>query len=435
MKEKNYNENEARKLREKAESLLEKSKEKLTDSLNLNSHEDIMELIHELSVHQIELRLQNEDLRRTQIEIEESKKKYLELYDFAPVGYLTLSEEGTIIEANLTFSKMLDISKNKIINKKITDFIYFEDQDIYYLYLKEKLKTKNHVTCEIRFQRNDKTTFWVQIECEPKYDDVSLLNAVIIDIREMKRLHSQNDMLELQTRKQQRMESIGTLASGVAHEINNPVNGILNYGQIILDSDTADKDLKEYGKEIVHEAQRVAVIVKNLLEFSRHTSKQSEFTSMGDIIAQTLSLVNTIIKRDQIKLNIILDKDLPLIKCNSQHIQQVIMNLICNSQDALNEKYPGFDENKIINVKCTHFDIGKAKWLKLTVEDFGCGIKESIKDKILDPFFTTKRMDKGTGLGLSISFGIIKEHKGEMTIESKENEYTKFIVTLPCGNE
>ena len=111
------------------------------------------------------------------------------------------------------------------------------------------------------------------------------------------------------------------------------------------------------------------------------------------------------------------------------------MNLIANARDALNEKYPNYNENKKINLSCVQDDSDGRKWLRLVVEDFGVGISKESMTKIFDPFYTTKDKTKGTGLGLSISYGIIQDHHGEMTVESEEGKFTKFIVKLPFDNE
>ena len=152
--------------------------------------------------------------------------------------------------------------------------------------------------------------------------------------------------IEVQLRQQQRLEAIGTLAGGVAHEINNPIHGIMNYAELISDGLDETEPRLEYAKEIIRETDRIAVIVKNLLQFSRHEKQAHSYASVYDIVDQTVSLVNTIIKKDQITLDIDMDEGLPDIKCRSQQIQQVLMNLLTNARDALNEKYPEFDTNK-----------------------------------------------------------------------------------------
>jgi len=254
------------------------------------------------------------------------------------------------------------------------------------------------------------------------------------DITERKKLESIKAEMEAQLRQQQKLEAIGTLAGGVAHEVNNPINGIMNYAQLILDSLDEQSSNVEYAKEIIHETERISGIVKNLLQFSRQEKQSHSYANVYDIVDQTVSLIKTIIKKDQINFIIELDEGLPEIKCRSQQIQQVLMNLLTNARDALNEKYAEFDENKIIRLTCEQFISEERRWIRLIVEDHGNGIPKKIQEKIYEPFFSTKPKDKGTGLGLFITFGIVKDHHGKLIIDTKEGSYTRFILVLPIDN-
>jgi signal transduction histidine kinase len=240
----------------------------------------------------------------------------------------------------------------------------------------------------------------------------------------------------------------------------------------------------------------VATIVKNLLTFARHDRQSHSLARVQDIVEGTLSLVRTVIRHDQIALEMDVPESLPKIRCRSQQIQQVLMNLLTNARDALNEKYPAYDVDKIIRVTAEALEretpssirdgargdtrapgdaprsvalqgtIGDAprsvalqdapgtvalqedqsslkpetrnlkpapvRWLRLTVEDHGTGIRPEIRGRIFDPFFTTKPKDKGTGLGLSISHGIVKDHGGALWLESEVGKYTRFHVDLPA---
>lgn len=235
-------------------------------------------------------------------------------------------------------------------------------------------------------------------------------------------------------REKQKLESIGTLAGGVAHEINNPINGIMNYSQLILDSDDIMNEAPEYAKEIISESERVAKIVKDLLLFSRVDKQGFNNVNIDDIIDQTLSLIRMVIKRDQIDLQVDISKNIPNFNCRSQQLQQVLMNLLTNARDALNQKYEGYDENKVIKISCKTFKKEKKDWIRITVEDQGNGISASAQENIFDPFFSTKDRTQGTGLGLYISYGIVKEHHGELTFETEEGSYTRFFLDLPVGN-
>ncbi|NCB41356.1 MAG: PAS domain-containing sensor histidine kinase [Clostridia bacterium] len=329
-------------------------------------------------------------------------------------------------------------SSNLIRLEDFENMIYENDRSRVHQALVNFLEVKGEYDLEFRIKTPAAKNFlYLRSIAEMEYDEKnrpSKILGVIMDITEQKLLEQEKDMAEALLRNQQKLESIGTLASGVAHEINNPINGILNYGQVILDLVDEGSELHNYASEIISETKRVSEIVKNLLDFSRQSGKQHSYARIEDIISKTLSLVRTIFKHDDIALNVDISPSLPSIKCRSQQLEQVLMNLLTNARDSLNEKYEGYHEHKVINIKCREVFRDQRKWMVLVVEDFGMGISQEVKDRIFDPFFTTKGKDRGTGLGLSISFGIVKEHHGTMEVESEEGEYARFIVTVPCDN-
>jgi PAS domain S-box-containing protein len=245
---------------------------------------------------------------------------------------------------------------------------------------------------------------------------------------------TESRLLESQLRNQQKLESVGTLAGGVAHEINNPINGVINYAQLILDESVEDSNAHNYSKEIITETERVATIVRNLLAFSRHDKQAHSPACMSDIIEATLSLVRTIFRHDQILLTVDVPDSLPKLKCRSQQIQQVLMNLLTNARDALNERFEGHDDEKTLSISASLIQRDGRRWIRVLVQDNGAGISLDVMDSILDPFFTTKGRDKGTGLGLSIAHGIVKEHHGELTFDSIPGHGTKVCLELPVDN-
>ncbi len=203
---------------------------------------------------------------------------------------------------------------------------------------------------------------------------------------------------------------------------------------MIQDKIGEENPLSEYTSEIIYETKRVSKIVKNLLIFARQEKESHSPARMKDIINDTMSLIQTVLERDQITLITDISEDLPKIKCRSQQIQQVVMNLITNARDALNEKYPGFDDNKKIEIKSVFFEKGGRQWIRTTVEDRGLGITSDTMKRMFDPFYTTKEKSRGTGLGMSISHGIVKDHHGKLRAESEPGLYTRFHMDLPVDN-
>jgi len=254
------------------------------------------------------------------------------------------------------------------------------------------------------------------------------------EIAERKRAERERRRFEMQLRQQQKMESIGTLAGGVAHEINNPISGIMGYAQLILDKLGADSPVAEFAGEIIIETERVATIVRNLLTFARQEKQEHSPARMRDILEATLSLIRTVMRHDQITLELDVPADLPKIKCRSQQIQQVVMNLLTNARDALNERYPEYDEDKIVRVVVGELEKLGAQWIRVTVEDHGVGIPLEVQERMFGPFYTTKSREIGTGLGLSISHGIVRDHHGELHVESEVGHYTRVHLDLRVNN-
>jgi PAS domain S-box-containing protein len=266
------------------------------------------------------------------------------------------------------------------------------------------------------------------------FNKISSIMIFTRDISNRKQMERDKLSAEAQLRQQQKLEAVGTLAGGVAHEINNPINGIMNYAQLILDETDPISTNAQYLTGIIHESKRISDIVKSLLQFSSQNSHSHSYARIDDIIHHTVSLIRTIIKKDQINLMLDIEENLPDIKCRSQQIQQVLMNLLTNARDALNDKYPDRHADKMIVLSCHQYEREDRKWFKIVVKDYGNGIPDDIRQKMYEPFFSTKPKEIGTGLGLSISFGIVKDHHGYFEVETDLGQYTNFIVHLPVDN-
>ena len=288
---------------------------------------------------------------------------------------------------------------------------------------------------ELTLMRHDGDRVEVEVSSVPvRYNDQASGLVFMRDITERKRSEQTRLKLELQLRQKQRLESIGTLAGGIAHEINNPISGIINYAQLIDDSPLADEQIREFSREIIHEGLRVAATVKNLLDFSQHGNQTHTCESVEGLIHRTLELIEAVLRHDQIALTVRIDDAVPDIKCCGQQIRQVLLNLITNARNALNARYSGFHDNKILRIAAAAFNRGGESWVRFTVEDHGTGIREDLLPVIFDPFFTTNTRSEHTGLGLSISHGIVKEHHGDIYFETQPGTFTRAVVELPADN-
>ena len=291
---------------------------------------------------------------------------------------------------------------------------------------------------EIQIAPRDYAPRWYALRLAPIEvgERVEKVITIATDIEERKQSEADQARLEAQLRQQQRLESLGTLASGVAHEINNPIQGIMNYAELIVRRPDERELVEEFASEISQESQRVAVIVHNLLAFSRQETdlQASETIAVPGLVDRTLSLIRAVLRKDQIELELEFPADLPLLRCRSQQIQQILMNLVTNARDALNERRAA-GSARWIRLSARSFAREGVVWIRVSVDDRGGGIDEAVLGRIFDPFFTTKGRDKGTGLGLAVSHGIAVEHGGRLWVENRPGVGATFHLDLPSGSE
>lgn len=388
-------------------------------------------------VHDITDRVANEQARR------ESESRFQTVVEGSPLAiYIQLNQRFAYVNP-ATIRMYRAKSADDLVGTKVIDRFHPEVYDR----IMERLQMLNIEKASVPILeephlRLDGT--WVDCELTAvpiRYDNQDGSVVFLLDVSERKRLEAEKIQVDAQLRQRQKLEAIGTLAGGVAHEINNPINGILNYAQLILDElDRLQKpheqliQIEEYAQEILHESDRVSNIIRGLLQFSRQERQAHSPASIEDILDQTVSLIRTIFRMDHIELDIHVQEGLPQIKCRSQQIQQVLMNLLTNARDALNERYPGSCEGKTVFIDASLFLEDGRRWIRIAVEDHGAGIPENIREKIFEPFFSTKPKEKGTGLGLSISFGIVQDHHGRLTVDSDPATGTRFLLELPVDN-
>jgi len=231
--------------------------------------------------------------------------------------------------------------------------------------------------------------------------------------------------LKAATRRQisrsEKLASLGRLAAGVAHEINNPLTGVLTFAHLLREKSNMDDQDQEDLDLIIRETTRAAEIVKGLLDFARERAVVKEPLNINDVIQRTIRLIRNQKLFDRIVIEESLANDLPEVEGDMNQLQQVLLNLSLNACEAM-------PTGGTLTIHTSTVD-GKAV-MKLT--DTGCGIKKEHYDQVFEPFFTTKPVGKGTGLGLSVTYGIIQQHGGTLEFESEEGKGTTFTVTLPA---
>lgn len=237
-----------------------------------------------------------------------------------------------------------------------------------------------------------------------------------------RRAESQNKLLQ-----SEKQASVGRLAAGVAHEINNPLTGVLTYSHMLLRRKDLDDDVRADLQTIVNSTERVRNIVKGLLDFSRQTELEREPTEVNKAVRSTISLIENqaLVKGVRIEFNPA--KSLPVLTLDRSQFQSVLINIIINALDATEP------EGKVaVSTGISLSEAGSGqKGVEVVVSDTGCGIPADDLDKLFDPFFTTKEVGQGTGLGLSVSLGIIQRHGGTIRVQSEVGKGSTFIIWLP----
>ncbi len=226
--------------------------------------------------------------------------------------------------------------------------------------------------------------------------------------------------------KAHKLQAVGTLTAGVAHELNNPINNIMLTANSLSEEykELSDAERLEMAGDLVGESERAQRIVKNLLDFARESDMESQAIRAEEIVSETLRLAGNQVKLAKVKIKGELDQDLPPILGDRQQLSQVFLNMVLNALDAMPEG--GTLDISVRNTKDRAF-------VEVEFADTGVGIPVHQLNRIFDPFFSTKPQAKGTGLGLSVSLGIIRQHGGDINVESQVNAGTKFTITLPTA--
>jgi len=217
----------------------------------------------------------------------------------------------------------------------------------------------------------------------------------------------------------------------VAHEVNNPINSIINYAQILIDESGDESTSSDIAGRILKDGDRIANIVRSLLSFARAGEEEKIEVHISELISDVLTLTETQLRKESIRVMVDIPGDLPEIIVHPQQIEQVFLNIINNARYALNQKYRGAHKDKLLEITGVRVIIKKCPCVRMTFYDHGAGIPDHLLGKVVDPFFSSKPKGVGTGLGLSISHGIINDHGGSLKIDSIEGEFTRIIIELP----
>ena len=408
---------------------------------------DSARLLHELSVHQIELELQNEELISRRAEVEAGLALYTDLYDFAPVAYASLGPDGTIAQANLVCARLLGLEPSPLLVQRLGQFVVEADLKRFNEWLKSVFDSTTVQRCQVllhvagadRADRagGDPATDpgrTVQIDAE-RAPASPVCRAVLVDVTERLRAEASMRLLEVQLRESQKMEAIGTLAGGIAHDFNNILGGILGNLDLARQDVGAGHPALQPLDQIHKASLRARILVQQILTFSHRQSEPAGRQAVRAPVAEALALLRTTVPAG-VRLQVDLS-DAPLfVWMDATQLQQVVMNLCTNAWHALK------DGVGCISVVLGDTVIGDdvtpragqlppGRYAHLRVSDDGTGMDAAVQAHVFEPFFTTKPVGQGTGLGLAVVHGIVAAHGGAITLDSTQGRGSAFDVYLP----
>jgi PAS domain S-box-containing protein len=388
----------------------------MPENLEVLSPEAARRAIYELRVH-IELEMQNEELRRTQEELEGSRARYFDLYDLAPVGYFTLSEQGLILEANLTAARLLGVERGALVKQPLSRFVLREDQDIYYLHRKALLETGAPQAWELRMHKKDAAPFWVRVEATTAQhpDGASMWRALVSDITETKRAEQL-----IQTHSDELQE----FAYALTHDLQEPLRTVVNFSQLLAQEyeGKLGEDADKYIAYSVESALRMEALLRGLLNYLEITERDSDRLLSIDcnhVLSQTLLSLHTAIQQSGATVT---SDPLPTVVAKEAMLMQIFQNLIGNSIKYRGEAAP------IIHISAERTAEG---WL-FSVRDNGIGIDPADAKLVFGMF---KRLHgketPGTGIGLALCRKVVERQGGRIWVESETGRGATFKFTIP----
>jgi PAS domain S-box-containing protein len=369
---------------------------------------------------------------KTEEALKQAEERYRNIYENAVEGIFRTTADGRLIDANPAFARILGFEDPKELATLIIDMgkqiFASERRRAEYMSLMETAGEVHDFETQVRCK--DGSMQWVSINGRSARDGNNpvIYEGAIESITERKKL-------EAQLRHAQRMESIGTLAGGVAHDFNNVLTTIMGYCSLIMMKAGDKHPYAGYVNQIMEAANRASALTQSLLAFSRKQAMEIKPVDINETIRGVEKLLRRIIGED-IELQTQLCKEKLVVLVGDGHISQLLMNLATNARDAMPEG--GF---LTIRTEAVHLGddlVGahegkEGAYAALEISDTGSGMDEKTKDQIFDPFFTTKEVGKGTGLGLSIVYGIVNQNKGYVTVASEVGRGSTFTVYLPIA--
>ncbi len=396
---------------------------------------DLESAVQELHVYDAELEIQNEELLASRAQIEESQQKYFRHFDLAPVGLVRLNNAGVILEANMLGAQMLDVNRARLHNAPhhFITHVAPESLTVFEQHLESARSSGRMEMCELPLRGAGGCTTFVRLQSvlsrgEGNQPDFYITITDLTEHREIEK------KLETQLLRAQRLEAIGSLASGVAHDLNNTLVPILIAAPVLRD-ELSKEDRLKFLDIVELSAKRGAQIVRQVLGFARGVESDRLLLQPNHVFAEITEIMGETFPK-AIHVRTSCPENLRLIEGDPTQLHQVLLNLCVNARDAM-------PEGGNLSLTAENFDVDEqyatmtpglkpGPHVLINVIDTGSGISPNIIDKVFSPFFTTKEHGRGTGLGLSTVLDIVKGHGGTVNVHSGPHG-TTFRVLLPAA--
>ena len=437
---------------------------------------DVERAVHDLRVHQIELEMQNEELKIATRELERARTEYQSLYDDAPVGYLSVDAHGIIRRANLAAAAILGVAAPRLVGRLLAKFVEADDLRKLYDHMRAA-EPHSTVACELRLGTSGRSAIHARLETRAEADPSTGHRIVLIDITDRKRaeraleelnqeleariaertieLAERNKELEAQIagrlqadeerrrlekrlHEAERLEGLGLLAGGIAHDFNNLLVGVVSNVDLMLEDATLTDDVRE-GLTLVRRAGLSAAdLTRQMLIYAGQGRTVFEPVDLNAAVTEAIELLRGRMPKRPV-LEVALGEALPAVAADRVQIQQVVANLVLNASEAIGDASGKIEVSTRVEdldaAKLDGFahraDAEPGRFVVLRAVDTGPGIDPGTLVRIFDPFYTTKFA--GRGLGLASVLGIVRAHRGALHVESEVGRGTRFEIAWPLS--
>ena len=389
-----------------------------------------------------------EQRSKLQIQLQNYRQTFLELITSLKGFFAVISRDGKIIDISSNIAEKCGFSPAELTGRQWRDFFIMPPNEADSKFPDAQYFEASTTTCQtfhMSLTTKDQSPS-THIRCSfikyPEEGNSELYQIICLGIdlsEEQTKIDELEKCLAAEINKKAEMVRVshlailGELSTGVAHEVGNLSNGIINYAQVLADA-ACDPDFEverdKLFKKIIVEGEKIAGLAKNLLAYGQDDAQSKELAPIEDVLQNSLNLMSHYFRIDGATVETNFNATMPY-RTNGRQMQQVFLNILNNARRALNERYPQKDENKVIKISTNEIEKNGKKMIRLNFTDFGIGISAENLKKVFEPSFSTKPATEGIGLGLTVSRELIAQQHGEIYLESQLNDHTTVTVELP----